>query len=101
MESDLAQTRARLEEALERVESVDQAVTVDLPHVTEASFLCLSLTPWSLASCFSALASCPAGLGDVKLQVTFPLGGARSDGVGGYGVMVGRQARVLVGVRPP
>ncbi|XP_066333791.1 uncharacterized protein [Miscanthus floridulus] len=35
MESDLAQTRARLEEALERVKSVHQAVILDLPHVVE------------------------------------------------------------------
>ena len=34
MESDLAQTRARLEEALERVKSVHQAVMVDLPRIT-------------------------------------------------------------------
>ena len=40
MESDLAQTKARLKEALERVESVHQAVMVDLPHVAEVSFLC-------------------------------------------------------------
>ena len=39
MESDLAQTKARLKEALERVESIHQAVTVDLPHVAEVSFL--------------------------------------------------------------
>ena len=40
MESDLAQTKARLKEALERVESVHQAVMVDLSHVVEVSFLC-------------------------------------------------------------
>ena len=39
MESDLAQTKARLKEALERVELVHQAVSVDLPHVVEVSFL--------------------------------------------------------------
>ena len=40
MESDLAQTKARLKEALERVESIHQAVTVDLPRIVEVSFLC-------------------------------------------------------------
>jgi len=40
MESDLAQTKARLEEALERVKLIHQAVTIDLPHITEVSFLC-------------------------------------------------------------
>ena len=44
MESDLTQTSMKLEEALERVKSIQQAVTVDLPHVTEVSFLRLSLT---------------------------------------------------------
>ena len=39
LEFDLAQTKARLKEALERVESVHQAVTVDLPRVAEVSFL--------------------------------------------------------------
>jgi len=39
MESDLALTKARLKEALERVELVHQAVTVDLPHVAEVSSL--------------------------------------------------------------
>jgi len=33
MESDLAQTRVKLEEALERVKSIEQAVMVDLPRV--------------------------------------------------------------------
>ena len=45
MESDLAQTRARVEEALERVKAVHQAIMVDLPHVIEVSFLYSSLTP--------------------------------------------------------
>ena len=45
MESDLAQTRVKLEEAQKRVKSVQQSVTVDLPHVTEVSFLRSSLTP--------------------------------------------------------
>ena len=40
MESDLAQTKAKLKEALERVELVHQAVLVDLPCVAEVSFLC-------------------------------------------------------------
>ena len=37
MESDLALTKARLKEALERVELVHQAMTVDLPRVVEVS----------------------------------------------------------------
>ena len=45
MDSDLTQTRARLEEALERVKVIHQTVTVDLPRVVEVSFLCSSLTP--------------------------------------------------------
>ena len=40
MESDLAQTKARLKEALERVELVHHAVTVDMPCVMEVSSLC-------------------------------------------------------------
>ena len=40
MESDLAQTKARLKEALEWVESVHHLVMVDLPHIVEVSFLC-------------------------------------------------------------
>ena len=93
MESNLAQTRARLEEALERVKVVHQAVMVDLPCVVEVSFLHLSLTPWSLASCFSVFASCFAGLGgDVEPQVPFPLGGALLDGAGGRGITVGHRA---------
>ena len=47
MESDLAQTRVKLEEALERVKAIQQAVTVDLPRVAEVSFLRTSLAPWS------------------------------------------------------
>ena len=39
MESDLTQTRARLEEALERVKSVHRVVMVDLPRVVEVSSL--------------------------------------------------------------
>ena len=45
MESDLAQTKATLKEALERVELVHQAVSVDLPCVTEVSFLCFCICP--------------------------------------------------------
>ena len=51
MESDLAQTRVKLEEALEQVKSVHQAVTVDLPHISEVGFLHSSLTPWS-STCY-------------------------------------------------
>ena len=39
MESDLTLTKAKLKEALERVELVHQAVIVDLPHVAEVSSL--------------------------------------------------------------
>ena len=39
MESDLALTKARLKEALERVELVHQAMTVDVPRVAKISFL--------------------------------------------------------------
>ena len=39
MESDLTLTKARLKEALERVELIHQAMTIDLPHITEVSFL--------------------------------------------------------------
>ena len=87
MESDLAQTRVKLEEALERVKAIQQAVTVDLPRVAEVSFLRSSLAPWSSTSCLSTPASCFVGLGgDVKPQVLFPLGGARP---GGRDVVVG------------
>ena len=40
MESDLAQTKVRLKEALERVEVIHQAVSVDLPLIAEVSLLC-------------------------------------------------------------
>ena len=40
MESDLALTKAKLKEALERVELIHQAMVVDLPCVAEVSFLC-------------------------------------------------------------
>ena len=39
MESDLAKTKVKLEEALERDKSVQQAVTIDLPRVAEVVFL--------------------------------------------------------------
>ena len=87
MESDLAQTKARLKEALERVESVHQAVTVDLPHVIEVSFLHSSLSLWSFTGCLSMLASRLVGSrGDVEPQVLFPLGVACS---GDRNVMAG------------
>jgi hypothetical protein len=81
MESDLAQTRVKLEEALEQVKFVQQAVTVDLPHVIEVSFLRSSLTPWSFIGCHSMLASCFArNGGTVEMQVLFPPNGARPGG---------------------
>ena len=77
MESDLAQTRVKLKEALERVKVIQLAVMVDLPRVTEVSFLCLFLACWSSTGCLSTLASCLVGFGgDVEPQVSFPLGGA-------------------------
>ena len=39
IESDVAQTNAKLKEALEQVELVHQAVTADLPCIAEVSFL--------------------------------------------------------------
>jgi len=39
MESDLALTKERLKEVLERVELIHQAMTVDLPRVIEVSFV--------------------------------------------------------------
>ena len=39
MESDLTQTKAKLKEALEGVELVHQAVSVNLPCIAEVSFL--------------------------------------------------------------
>ena len=39
IESDLTQTRARLEEVLERVKSFHRMVTVYLPHLVEVSLL--------------------------------------------------------------
>ena len=40
MESDLALTKAKLKEALERVELIHQTMTVNLPCIVEVSFLC-------------------------------------------------------------
>ena len=94
IESDLAQAKARLKEALERAESVHQVVTVDLPHITEVSFFALLafvLDSLSLAGCFSVFASCFVGLGgDVEPQVSLPLGGAHS---GGHDITVAHRAR--------
>ena len=99
MESDLAQTRARLEEALERVKSVHQVVTVDLPRVAEVSFLRSSLTPWSSIGYLNVFAFCFVGLrGDVKTQVSLPLRGACP---GGSDVAMGRQTRARARIRPP
>ena len=102
MESDLAQTRASLEGALERVKVVHQAVTIDLPHIVEVGFLRFSLTPRSFTGCLSIHASCFAGFGgDVELQVLFPPGGACSDGAGSHDVTADRRARALARVHPP
>ena len=67
MESDLALTKARLKEALERVELIHQAMTVDLPRVAEVSYLhfwCLSMTPWPFNGCLSMPSSCLTGSRD-------------------------------------
>ena len=40
MESDLTQTKARLKKALEWVELIHQAVTINLPCIAEVSSLC-------------------------------------------------------------
>ena len=53
MESDLTQTKVKLEEALGWVKSIQQAVMVDLPHVIDISFVRSSLTP-GLSSVASA-----------------------------------------------
>ena len=91
MESNLAQTKVKLEEALEWVKVVQQAVMVNLPRVVELSFLHLSLAPWYSTGCLSTPASCFVGLGgDVEPQVLFPLGGACP---GGHDVVAGRQTR--------
>ena len=44
MESDLAKLSVKLEDAQERVKSVQQLVKVDLQLIAEVSFPCLSLT---------------------------------------------------------
>ena len=81
MESDLAKLSVKLEDAQERVKSIQRLVKVDLCCAMMVSFLRSSLTPWSFVSCLSMLASCFAGSGgDVEPQVSFPLGGARPDG---------------------
>lgn len=94
MESDLAHTKARLKEALERVELVHQAMTVDLPHITEVMFsvfLVLSLTPWPYNGCLHKFASCLKGFRDVvDLQIQISSGGAWSDGLGNHGIVVGQ-----------
>jgi len=99
VESDLAQTKVKLEEALEWVKSVQQAVTVDLPRVIEVSFLRSSFTPWSFIGCLNMLASCFVGFGgDVEPQVSFPSDGACPRG---QDVVVGHRAQAQAGVRPP
>ena len=40
MEFDLALTKVKLKEALDRVELINQAMTIDLPCIVEVSFLC-------------------------------------------------------------
>ena len=45
MESDLALTKARLKKALERVELIHQAITVDRPRIAEVSSLCFWCCP--------------------------------------------------------
>ena len=98
MESDLAQTRVKLEEALERVKFVQQAVTIDLPRIVEVGFLHLSLTPWSSTGYVSVFASCFVGLGgDVEPQVSLPLVG---ECPGGRDVTAGHQARARARVCP-
>ena len=45
MESDLALTKARIKEALGRVELIHQAMIVDLPYIVEVSSLCFLCCP--------------------------------------------------------
>ena len=45
MESDITLTKVRLKDALERVELIHQAMTVDLPRVVEVSSLCFWCCP--------------------------------------------------------
>ena len=90
MESDLAQTKVKLEKALEQAKFVQQPVTIDLPLVAEVGFLRSCLIPWSSTSYLSVFASCFVGLGgDVELQVLLPLAGACP---GHRDVTVGHQA---------
>ena len=49
MESDLTLTKARLKEALERVDLIQQAMTVDLSHFAEVSSLCFWCCPCLLS----------------------------------------------------
>ena len=102
MEYDLTQTKVKLEEALEQVKFVQQAVAVDLPRVAEVSFLLSFLTPWSFVGCLSMLASRFVGFGeDVEPQVPFPSDGARPDGARSHGIVAGRRARAPAGVYLP
>ena len=57
MESDLAQLSVKLEDAQERVKSVQQLVEVNLRRAAMVSFLRLSRTPWSFVGCLNMLAS--------------------------------------------
>jgi len=68
MESDLAQTRVKLEEAQEQVKSIQQAVTVDLPRVAEVNFLRSSLTPWSFLVASACLVLVLQGLEEMSSQ---------------------------------
>ena len=80
VESDLVKTRVKLEEALERVKSVERVVTIDLPYAIAVSFLRLSLTPGLSSVALACLLLIFAGSGgDVEPQVSFSLDGARSD----------------------
>ena len=45
MESDLTKLSVKLEDAQERVKSIQWLVKVNLHHAMEVSFPCLSLTP--------------------------------------------------------
>ena len=81
MESDLTKLSMKLEEAQERVESVQWLVKVNLHCAATVSFPCLFLTPWSFVGCLSMLASFFVGSGgDVVPQVLFPPDGVCLDG---------------------
>ena len=58
MESNLAKLSVKLEDAQERVKSVQRLVKVNICRAVTVSFLHSSLTPWSFVSCLSMLASC-------------------------------------------